>query len=195
MAKPPENNTLEDFPPQLRRTLEDSLEGMSFLQQLTQDVAAKIPEPLFVEHLLPILANRDGRQSLVRWQQVAGSVMRPLDVYDPRDSKVLFRVPAILRQLNDTVINLSGRSTYEIIATVEKKRQIIPAIGDRYLQAHLTNRIEGLPANVKDVLAWNAILVRYGYPPLFKTLVEQPDALSNETPSSNTLDYEGFDDL
>lgn len=196
MAKRPEENTINDFAPQLRPLLEESLEGMDFLQQLTQEDAARIPEPLFVEHLLPILANRNGRQSLVRWQQVAGHVMRPLDIVDPKTGEVLFRVPALLRQLRDTVKTRNNRSTHDIAAIAEKKRQVMPVMGDNYLQAHLTDRVQSTPANVKEALQWNSILVRYGYPSLFTTITVTNDEQEiDEGHEDDTLDIEGFDDL
>ena len=187
-------NDVEDFAPHLRETLEKSLEGMDFLDQLTQDNEAKVPEPIFVEHILPILANRSGNQSLVRWQQVAGHVMRPILVIDPQNGEPLFRVPAILRSINEEFTGYGSRSAFEIVRTAEQKRKVMPAMGDAHLRANLVDRVRHIPASAKDVVAWNEILKRYGYEPILKI---KTSAETNEEPedTSGNIEVEGFDDF
>lgn len=186
-------NDLDDFAPHLRPTLEKSLDGMSFLDQLTQESAAQIPEPIFVEHILPVLANREGNQSLAKWQQVAGHAMRAIEVTDAKTNEVLFRVPPLLRSINEEFTGKGARSAFEIIRTAEQKRRVMPAMGDAHLRANLTNRVRHIPAPVKDVVAWNEILKRYGYDPILKRDVAPVPEENNSDPT--TMDIDGFDDF
>ena len=192
-------NRLEDFAPNLRPVLEEALEGMEFFEQLTRNDAARVPEPIFVEHLLPVLTNRETRQDLTIWKEVAGNVMRPLDIIDPQSGEVLFRVPPILRQIHHDFRGKGRNSVFEIIRTAEQKRLVLPALGTAHLRQHLVDRIGYVPAEAEDVIAWNEILKRYGYPPLLKT---ETQALEDSKGSDNgrkggddDIEILGYDDF
>jgi hypothetical protein len=188
---------LEDFPLHLRPKLETALESMEFLQEITNDDLARVPEDIFVDYLLPVLTNRTGNQSLARWQQVAGHVMRGIEVCDTQSGEPLFRVPALLRSINGDFTGTGSRSVYEIIRTAENKRRMIPALGDRHIQKHLVENVRHAAPNAKEVIAWNEILKRYGYPPIL-SIDTTPPSLETEgvSVSANTeLPVEGFDDF
>ena len=187
-------NTLEDFAPHLRPTLEKSLENMDFLNQLTQDSAARVPENIFVEHLLPVLTNRSGNQNLQRWQEVAGHVMRALDVYDVKTGETLFRVPPILRSINEEFTGRGARSAFEIVRTAEPKRKIMPAMGDRHIRTHLVERVGHVPANAQDVVTWNEILKRYDYPPILSIDIKAEDVKEVDS-GQGPVEIDGYDDL
>lgn len=170
-------------------TIENPTESFKSLVEVD---AAQLPEPVFVEHILPILTNRSGNQNFIKWQLIAGHVMRPIDVFDPATGQVLFRVPPILRTVSDAITKKGIRmSIPEIVSIAEKKSAIIPALGDKYIQTHLTNRIEKVPVYVDDVIAWNAILLRYNKEPILKTEI----TVNDENKPIETIHYEGFDDL
>lgn len=188
-------NEVEDFAPHLRQTLQESLENMDFLEQLTREDAARLPEPVFVEHLLPVLANREGNQGLEKWQQIAGTAMRPIDVYDPKTNEVLFRVPPLLRSINEEFTGQGRHSAFEIIRVAELKRKTIPAMGDAHIRANLVERVKHIPAVAENVVTWNNILKRYGYPPILKMDTSEEDVKSQSASQSDNIEFDGFDDL
>lgn len=188
-------NEVEDFAPHLRQTLENSIEGMEFFDQITDNDAAPVPEPVFVEHLLPMLANRSGKQNLDKWQEIAGTVMRPLDVYDPKTEKVLFRVPPILRSIDEEFTGHGKLSAYEIVQTAEQKRRVMPRMGDAHIEANLTNRVRHIPAISDQVIQWNEILKRYDYPPILKMDTSEEDVEEDTAVKSTEPEFDGFDDF
>lgn len=185
---------LEDFAPHLRPTLEQSIEGMEFFGQITDNDAAKIPEPVFIEHILPMLANRSGKQSLEKWQQIAGTVMRPIDVYDAKTNAHLFRVPPILRSINEEFTGHGSRSAFEVVQTAEQKRRVMPAMGDAHIRVNLTDRVRHIPAEANQVVHWNEILKRYGYPPILKMETSENE-VEDAANKPNEPEIDGFDDF
>ena len=196
MAKPTSkiDTQIEDFPLHVRPKLESALEGMALLQKVTEDDVARIPEDLFREYLMPVLANRSGNQSLVRWQQLAGHVMRGIEVCDTQTGEPLFRVPPILRSINEEFTGKGSRSAYEIIRTAENKRRIVPSLGDRHIQTHLVDQVRHVRIDSESVKAWNEILKRYGYPPLLK-MNTSPVGEKEEEPIPVDLEVIAFDDF
>lgn len=188
-------NEVEDFAPHLRPVLEEAVENMEFLNQLTKDDAAKLPEPIFVEHLLPVLANREGNQGLQRWQEIAGHVMRPIDVVDPKNGEVLFRVPPILRSINEEFTGRGASSAFEIVRVAEQKRKVIPAMGDAHIRANLVERVRHIPAHADSVIRWNEILKRYGYPPILKMDTSENDVKEDGESVSSDIEIDGYDDF
>lgn len=186
------NNDLKDFDPILRPALENSLEAMDVLDEVVKNDAARITETVFKAKLLPVLANRDGKQSLGIWQDIAGNVLRPIIVLDDATGNVLFKVPAILRSINREFTGKGMNSASEIVATAQAKRNVMPAMADRHITENITNKITHTPVNSEDVLAWNEILVRYGYEPLFdyKAATKDTDVVTKVAP-----EVEGYDDF
>jgi len=187
---------LRDFQPQFRKIMENSLEAMELLNQEVEKDAARIPEDVFVDYLLPVLTNRSGKQSLVRWQQVAGHVMRPLDVFDLRTKEVLFRVPPILRRINLSFTNGNAIPIRRLMETAEQKSRVIPALGDKYIQTQLVEKMGHVSASASVVIAWNAILKRYGYPPVINLdFIVPPEEHSEAILEPGDIEVEGFDDF
>ncbi len=186
-------NTLKDFDPSLRHALKNTIEQMDFLDILTKDDNARVPEPAFIKFLLPILTNRKGNQSLVPWQEIAGNVMRAIDVIDP-SGNVLFTVPPVLRTYQEDSLDLKGMSLQDILITAERKSKFIPAQGKKHFDLFVLNNVKRNHALLADVKTWNSILARYGYAPLI--------ALEGETSEKETsgdgpdqLAIDGYDDL
>lgn len=188
-------NTLEDFAPNLRPVLERSIEQMDFLNEITKNDAAKIPESIFVEHLLPVLANRSGNQSLERWQRIAGHVMRPIDVFDPKTGETLFRVPPVLRSINEEFTGYGSRSAFEIVRTAEQKRRVMPAMGDAHIRTNLVDRVKHTKASFDNVVLWNNILLRYGYEPILSNKTTEQTSATEVKKDSPDLSIDGFDDF
>ena len=188
-----ENPSLEDFDPHYRRMLEKTLGAMEDLARITEKDAARIPEPVFVQHILPMLTNYSGNQDLTRWQQVAGHVMRPLEVFDPRTQETLFRVPPILRKIDREFTGRGRQSAYEILQTAEQKRKVVPRLGDAHIRNHLGSRIEHVPVDPQDIYQWNSILKRYGYEPVVKK--EKAPESTDESSDTDPSFVQEYDDL
>lgn len=193
-------NAIEDFRPDLQPGLERAMEGIEFFKQLTEVDVAPIPEPIFREHILPILATRGQQQDLTIWQDVAGHVLRPLEVYDPETEEVLFRVPPILRQvdgLTNRNVNVNG-----IAQVADRKRQRLQSTGDAHIRKHLVERVPHEPARARDVLIWNDILIRYGYEPILSDEALQrarsdayPEESREISGKAGTSKVVGYEDL
>ncbi|MBE0438168.1 MAG: hypothetical protein IBX57_00175 [Gammaproteobacteria bacterium] len=176
-------NTIEDFDPSLRGVLKDSIDAMDILLEATKNDSAKIPEAIFKEHILPILTNTDGNQSLYKWADVAGNILRPLDVINPATGEILFRVPAPLRSINREFTGEGQNSAFSIINTARLKGKVLPTLGDRFIKEHMTSKVSRIPVDVSTVSAWNAILARYGLKPRFN--VDQANDETTDNSDSN----------
>ena len=52
------------------------------LSRLEEDLVARVPEHLFVQHLLPIIAGDEGCSDMKVWEHFTGSVFNRLHVVD-----------------------------------------------------------------------------------------------------------------
>ena len=169
-----------------------ALQAIDVLEQITVEDAARVPEPIFKEHILPMLVDRRKAHDLTFWQQIAGNVFRPLDIVDPKNNSVLFRCPSVLRMINVRITKGGRDSVYEIVKTSDQKSKIIPALGDKHINEALTHRFYHHPVNIDDILNWNKILTHYGYPPFIDL---EPVEKPSDQPSANQdvfIEYEDF---
>lgn len=162
-------------------TPRETLEAMQNIIDHNRNDVARLPEALFVNHILPVLTDHSGEADLTVWLDVAGNGFRPIDVYNPGNGEVLFRVPALYV---DQPIPTGAHNKNQISRIVEEanRRSIQhPAIGQTFLKMHLANQPVERRVDLKNVRAWNAILKRYGYSPV----VELPDeTVTNSGPQS-----------
>lgn len=182
---------VEEHNPQLAMALRTSLEGMDNLLAQTEQDVAKISEAHFTRTLLPALVNRTGDQDLRVWQDIAGHAMRPIDVYDNATQKFLFRVPPLLKSFKTNSVTGRGRrSAFEIMNTAKQKSNVLPSMGDAHIARELTNTVGQGSIDPEEARAWDAILERYGYDPIFN-LGKPKEEEQREEQSSGTL-TEGF---
>lgn len=150
----------------------------------------KLPEAVFVQKYLPILADtQSGRADLSQWLDVCGNAYRPVDVV--RGKEVLFRVPPLLNRYATPGLS-KGKPIAEILKLGEAKTRLHPVMGETYLTTALNSKVEHQSANTEQVKIWNDIFSRYGYP-----LIELKTPLPGDKPkdSDKPLFSEEFDDF
>lgn len=187
---------LKDFDPQVRSGLQKALEGMDEILNDSASDVARVSETDFVKHLLPILTNTSGGQSLDRWLDFAGHSMRGIEVFDPSTGEALFKIPPIMRRINREFTGRGELSAFEIVRTAQKKRLVHENLGNKHLNDHLTGRVSHTAVNVSDIQQWNSILKRYGYEPIFTTNHLNEDENSVSENNSDNLTFTGeYDDF
>lgn len=135
----------------------------------------RLPEALFVQHLLPMMTTTDRAIDVGLWNDLAGHPLRPIDVVDPRGN-VLFRVPALLKTL-PTQQHFSGLSSVaEALKEYQSTSNIHPMLGDETFKARMQSKLPTPDADLTDLMTWNAILAHYNKPTL--PLPGQPDSPS-----------------
>lgn len=137
------------------------------------DEAAVLPEPVFVQHILPLIAgNADGSPvNLDLWTSIAGVTFRGIDVTDPRTGAILFRCPPIQRQLSTSVRGRDDRRAYlstipEILGNAENLAKNSPRQARHYMDKSLDGKVPRDPIDMQRAKEFDAILKRYGYPGL-----------------------------
>lgn len=167
---------------------EDIVEKLRTLQAIASNDVPKVPEAIFVQHILPVMTDRSGKVNLSRWVDVAGHAQRPIDVVDAR-GVVLFRVPALLQSYPTRSINGVQDSFLEHVQMSKKKIDIHPLMGSNYLTEGLLKRVIDLGPNHEVAQTWSDILARYGYsmpglPTPTAPVTQRADA--SETPNEPT---------
>ena len=153
-AKEPLANT-----PDQNKALED-------LTTIPNDQIPKIQERDFKEKWLPLLADTSGEVDLRPWiENVAGHTFMFVDVYN--GGEFLFRVPPLQRTLPTSAKRRRGNSIDEIVVTAEQKNLMSPRLGLQFMEQNLNRRVTARGPLMKDMRAWDEILKRYGYPPIF----------------------------
>lgn len=149
-----------------------------------------IQEDRFVREFLPMFAaGLQEKVDIGRWLDVAGHAHLPVNVL--RGETFLFRVPPLLRDAGMLPGDrAAGQNMYENILTAEKKRAILPALGDAHLRETVINRVKHEPASLEYVKAWNSIFTAYGYPTIAlpaeaqAAIDEKPVDVKNDTAST-----------
>lgn len=133
------------------------------IADLTNLEVPKLPEPLFLSHILPILQDTSGHADITNWLRVAGSLNRPIDVIDGTGN-VLFRVPA-LQGTVQTKSERDGRIPISAIqSTAALKRRQSPIAGENYLTHALEKAVPKTKLDLEPILQLNAIFKRYNLP-------------------------------
>ena len=180
--------------------IESVIKQLSHLNERAASDRPKLPEALFVKHLLPLLYNRDQIPDLDLgvWLDIAGNPHRSIDVVDVKNNvlftvpPVLARVPSLQRSLNSNDISVSELAyMYGQKAAAEH-----PAAADAWLERALKN--QNIPVQQTQVIEylqqWVKIYKRYNLP-----LTRLLGAEYNEpTPAPTGVDNEisgEFDDF
>jgi hypothetical protein len=134
--------------------------------------AAVLPERVFVEHLLPLIAGAaDGKPvDMELWRKICGTGFRGIDVVG-QNGEIMFRCPAIHRHLPTYVRPTGDTRAYascipEILANTENLAKNSPKKAGQFLREALDNRVPRQPIDMERALQFDAILKRYGYPGL-----------------------------
>lgn len=124
----------------------------------------KMPEAMFLEHILPMLSAPAGSKvDLTKWLDVAGTPIRPIDVVNNATGEVLFRVPALMRSM-PTVFQEEIRYA-EIVSETQARENIHVNVANQYLDKQLRNvRTGATLLDMETATAWNNIRARYGLP-------------------------------
>lgn len=154
-----ESMTPKPVSPELRHAMES-------IAALASVDVPRLPEILFRTHLLPLLQDTSGEADLRIWQDIAGTVNRPIDVTDTQGN-ILFRVPALLGTVPTPTTNRERdpRSTYaEIVQMSHLKNEQHPAVGKSYLENALARKHSALPVDMDNLKQWNVVLAYYDLP-------------------------------
>lgn len=139
-------------------------ESFKLLKDFAEGDIVKVQEVLFVQRVLPTLADTSGTPvDLSIWVEITGSIQRPMDVVDEND-KVLFRVPSPFSSYPTSTRREAFHGVGHIVADAKAHGEIHPAIGERILRTGLGKVLPSPHVDIQKARAWNAILLRYGYP-------------------------------
>jgi hypothetical protein len=155
------SNALVDPPPNSA----ELTEAFKILAQADTVEVPKVPEQLFIEHLLPMLSAPAGTKvDLTKWLDVAGTPIRPIDVVDNFTGEALFRLPALMRTL-PTAFQEEMRYAEIVMDAQARETSQHAIVAERYLGQQLGRARTGATLlDVETAKTWNNIRVRYGLP-------------------------------
>lgn len=139
------------------------------IEKMNQE-AAVLPEPVFVEHILPLIAGMSDGQpvDLDLWTSLAGCTFRGFDVTDPGTGAVLYRCPPIHRTLPSgtgaRTVRLSQFNLSEITKNAVNISQNAPRQASHFLNESLSRKVPRPGIDIERALIYDGILKRYGYP-------------------------------
>ena len=151
----------------------------------------RIPLDDFVNIFLPHLAVGDNPDIIGHWVKVAGNGMSAVDVIHP-DGTVAYTVPPLFNSVGTRVNSDSRYSASEIITRARRKSDVLPEMGDKFLQQAVPHLLQETGPNIENIKKWNIILTAYGYEtiPLKNT--------SSDRESEDKLmtdDIDGYDEV
>lgn len=173
----------------------ETLKAMMQLIEDGKNDVARLPEPLFVSHLLPVLTDRSGEVDVSIWMDIAGHGFRPIDVYNPATNEVLFRVPALYARIPTESKFDSRRSLTMVVQEAGQRSMQHPAIGQTFLRMQLNNREVQGNINWDQVRQWNAILARYGHAPIVELPNPDQPTVATAASSGELIAGEAQDDF
>lgn len=164
--------TQDDTPDNLPRMGVD----ITQIQKDLRNDRPRVSEAVFIQRLLPLfLRKADDQVDLGVWMEYANTMTTALDVIGP-SGDVLFTAPAPLRP----VIKLHKRnqddprslSLLQIVEQTKIKANVIPVMGDNYLQQQMDTLEIIDEVTDESEQQWVEILRRYGYLPAEGTQVD-----------------------
>ncbi len=173
--------------PELRKAMDQILDATD------QDVP-KLPEPLFIKHLLPVLTDLSGKANLSVWLDIAGSYQRPIDVIGPTGA-VLFRVPALIGTIPTNTQRDPHYGFWEVMRNYQNHNNVLPQMGRQFLDEALPRLVHRGQVNIEEAYQWNAILKRYNLPQLPLDLPARSDAATSSAVGDSEMFTGEFDEL
>lgn len=167
------------------------LEIQAQLSQLDPETMPRLPERIFVDYFLPLFAGEvevpeDKRERITKWMEVAGNPFKEVRIIaDDDHNTTLFQVPPLFDR---SVIrpHVEGRHTLgHIMRSADQYSQISPQAGRNYLgqqfmRFEIFKDIE--EHRMEFAERWNAILQRYGKPPITSATAAGEAGAASETP-------------
>lgn len=138
----------------------------SELDRIEDELIAKIPEYLFVQHILPIIACEPGHTSLEPWVHLAGSTLNRIAVYGA-DRQVLFVLPPMAVSPRVDQDRESRSSLYEAMEHYKLLSGVQPRAAQKYLDDKLASVIRSDSRDYAALEQIDSILERYGKPRRF----------------------------
>lgn len=154
-----------------------------------EQMVGRLPESLFRNYMLPALLGQGDEKLENLWLPVAGSWQRPIDVFDDETQEILFRVPALVGEVNLNDVPGGMASAYEVIMEAQRKMQTMPAkVGEEFLHRRIQRRVRPRGKHRENLRQWNWILMRYGYE---HYVVDPYGDLKKTNQQSNTTQQSG----
>lgn len=170
----------------------DILDIRARLDKLEEELIAKVPEHLFINHLLPLIAGDEGHTDLNVWNHLAGSIFNRIAVVDPA-GETLFTLPQICSSPITPTERDPRNSVYEIMLGFENRVRVSPVLGRQYLDRALANQIEIPEHDFETLKKIDEILVRYGRKPHLPANFTRASGASQETDAESDEDVVGDD--
>lgn len=146
------------------------------LQQIAEENVAKLPEDIFKEVFLPVLAGdteRKHKEGIADWISIAGTPYKEVDIFDPKTQKVLFRCPPLFDNKGVNPVRdhskRGQRPIADIVAMADQLSNLHPNQGIAFLTHELSHRALTMNTGARlapNVLRWNEVFQRYGRKPL-----------------------------
>jgi hypothetical protein len=177
----------QDKPP---RPLEPGIKAaMDTIMDLTKSDVPKLPEPLFLERIMPILQDTSGKVDVEPWLLVAGTLNRPIDVVDGGGT-VLFRVPALQRQLPTRTSEDRRHPLATVAAETALRMRRSPIEAEHFLEHALNARLPRAPIDLEPIKQLNEIFRRYNQPeiPLGKEIAAEIDVAERGAGFNGSVD-------
>lgn len=165
-------------------------EAFSELHKLFDTDIPKVSESVFRQKILPILVNDSKAINFEPWLEVSDSILRPIDVMV--GSRVVFRCPAIGRPVSFRSSDSPRDSMFEQIAKAQQKEDIVPGMGQNYIQNCLKARVGEGTLSAAELDQWRAVFSYYNYTAGAELLKSEPGR-EEATPESKGFLADDYD--
>jgi hypothetical protein len=146
------------------------------LNQIAEENVAKLPEDIFREVFLPLLAGDatlKHKAGIADWISIAGTPYKEVDVFDPATKAVLFRCPPLFDYNGVNPVrdpsNRGQRPVADIVAMADKLTNLHPNQGIAFLTTELGKRALTMNSSSRlapNVKRWTEVFQRYNRNPL-----------------------------
>lgn len=190
-------------PPEMEAVKEITLRQLNpgladAMQTLTEVDIPSIQENEFLAKWLPLfsdltpaeketLEDQSTLRPMMLWgQNVAKNPLSPVNVFD--GETFLYQVPPLFGTLKfDFRERFPNYDIAHELAIADKKRSILPALGEAHIQDRVTKIVlPNFALNEEAAIQWNVIFARYGMP-LIKLSTDAAAKLAEAIPASNEL--------
>lgn len=135
-------------------------EAFAVLEKAFEEDLPRMQEHQFRDTILPLILSKEPPKDFQAWFAVSDSLLRPINVY--QGQTFLFKCPAIGRPVNFGHARNPRDSMFEHISKAMQKDDMIPMLGQRYIQNALVQRVEGRRLYDREVLEWRKVFDYYG---------------------------------
>jgi hypothetical protein len=135
-------------------------EAFEVLSRAFDEDLPRVQEPQFRETILPLILSKTPPTSFEAWLRVSDSVLRPITVWS--GNTMLFKCPAIGRPMNFGLARSPRDSMFEHVTKAIQKDDVIPNLGQKYLNNCLRDRILSGRLDNAEVAEWRKVFDYYG---------------------------------